>query len=99
MTGETSTFEKRCFCPVCGSRLFFFLDNAVEVFLGTLDEAPYSISPIVEVWNIRREPWLPPVNGAVLYDKNEFEGQDGRSKMASGMLWDRSDNPGGGARK
>jgi hypothetical protein len=77
MAGETSTFNKRSFCPICGSRLFFFSDNAVEVFLGTLDEAPYSISPIVEVWNIRREPWLPPVYGAVLHDKNELRDQDG----------------------
>ncbi|MBY2923092.1 GFA family protein [Rhizobium leguminosarum] len=72
MSGEISTFDKRSFCPVCGSRLFFLFDGGVEVFLGTLDDAPYAISPMVEVWNIRREPWLAPVVGAALYEGNEI---------------------------
>ncbi|MDV4154138.1 MULTISPECIES: GFA family protein [Rhizobium] len=72
MSGEISTFDKRSFCPVCGSRLFFLFDGGVEVFLGTLDEAPYAISPMVEVWNIRREPWLGPVVGAALHEGNEI---------------------------
>ncbi|MBY2910756.1 GFA family protein [Rhizobium leguminosarum] len=72
MSGEISTFDKRSFCPVCGSRLFFLFDDGVEVFLGTLDEAPYAISPMVEVWNIRHEPWLAPVVGAALHEGNEI---------------------------
>ncbi|TAU82645.1 GFA family protein [Rhizobium leguminosarum] len=72
MSGEISTFDRRSFCPACGSRLFFLLDDGVEVFLGTLDEAPYAISPMVEVWNIRREPWLAPVVGAALHEGNEI---------------------------
>ncbi|TAX71060.1 GFA family protein [Rhizobium leguminosarum] len=72
MSGEISTFDKRSFCPACGSRLFFLFDDDVEVFLGTLDEAPYAISPMVEVWNIRREPWLAPVVGAALHEGNEI---------------------------
>ncbi|NNU46120.1 GFA family protein [Rhizobium sp. WYCCWR 11279] len=72
MSGEISTFDKRSFCPACGSRLFFLFDDGVEVFLGTLDEAPYAISPMVEVWNIRREPWLAPVVGAVLHEGTEI---------------------------
>lgn len=71
MDGEISTYDQRSFCPICGSRLFFIFGNAVEVFLGTLDDAPNDISPMVEVWTIRREPWLPPVPGARLYDENE----------------------------
>ena len=73
MTGKISTFEKRSFCPTCGSRLFFLLEDGVELFLGTLDEAPYAIKPAVEVWCIRREPWLAPVAGAATYDENEIQ--------------------------
>lgn len=71
MSGEIRTFEKRSFCPGCGSRLFYLLNDGVEVFLGTLDDAPNAIRPMVEVWTIRREPWLIPVEGAVPHDRNE----------------------------
>ena len=70
MTGELKTYQRRSFCSTCGSRLFFLLKDGVEVFLGTLDEAPNDIAPTVEVWTIRREHWLPPVPGAILYDEN-----------------------------
>lgn len=72
MSGEIRTFEKRSFCPVCGSRLFYLLKDGVELFLGTLDDAPNEIAPMVEVWTIRREPWLVPVEGAVSHDRNEM---------------------------
>ena len=72
MSGEIRTFEKRSFCPVCGSRLFYLLKDGVEVFLGTLDDAPNAIRPMVEVWTTRREPWLPPVDGAAPHDRNEI---------------------------
>jgi hypothetical protein len=71
MSGEIRTFDKRSFCPVCGSRLFFFLKGGVEVFLGTLDDAPNNINPMVEVWTVRREEWLAPVVGASSHDENE----------------------------
>jgi hypothetical protein len=77
MSGEIRTFEKRSFCPVCGSRLFYMLADGVEVFLGTLDDAPNAIIPMVEVWTVRREPWLAPVNGAVPHDKNEIPLDEG----------------------
>lgn len=63
MTGEVKTFERRQFCSACGARLFFLYDTGVEVFLGTLDEAPNGIMPTVEIWTVRREHWLPPVAG------------------------------------
>ncbi|UVC12488.1 GFA family protein (plasmid) [Rhizobium sp. TH2] len=72
ISGEIRTFEKRSFYPVCGSRLFYFLQDGVEVFLGTLDDAPNAIMPTVEVWTVRREPWLAPVIGAIPHDKNEI---------------------------
>jgi len=71
MDGEISTYDKRSFCPICGSRLFFMLDGAVEVFTGTLDQAPNDIEPMVEVWTVRRERWLPRVPGVRLYDEDE----------------------------
>ncbi|GAA3096132.1 GFA family protein [Rhizobium viscosum] len=77
MDGEISTFDKRSFCPICGSRLFFIFDDAVEVFLGTLDPAPNDIRPMVEVWTVRREPWLPAVPDVRLYDENEVAPSDG----------------------
>ncbi|WP_376778414.1 GFA family protein [Rhizobium laguerreae] len=40
MTGEVQTYERRQFCSLCGSRLFYLFDGGVEVFLGTLDQAP-----------------------------------------------------------
>ena len=69
--GNTTTFEGRSFCPTCGSRLFFFLEDSVEVFLGTLNDAPSDIAPMVEVWTIRRESWLGPPMAPDTYDKSE----------------------------
>lgn len=70
MTGDLRMYERRHFCPTCGSRLFFLFAGGVEVFLGTLDEAPYNIEPMLEVWTVRRERWLPHVSGAILHDQN-----------------------------
>ncbi len=70
MTGELRTFERRSFCPTCGSRLFFMSAEDVEVFVGTLDAAPNDIKPVVEVWATRREHWLPQVPETTLYDEN-----------------------------
>ena len=71
-TGELRTFEQRSFCPVCGSTLFYMLADGAEVFLGTLDEAPHGIIPMVEVWTIRREHWLPAIPGARTYEHDEL---------------------------
>lgn len=73
MSGDIQTYERRSFCPTCGSRLFFLFEGGVEVFLGTLDAAPHGIKPVVEVWTIRREHWLPPIAGAISYQKNPTE--------------------------
>jgi hypothetical protein len=63
-TGAVTTFKGRSFCPVCGSRLFSLTDKQVEIYLGTLDDAPNLIAPIDEGWVKRREPWLHPTEGA-----------------------------------
>jgi hypothetical protein len=71
MTGEVTTFNKRSFCPVCGSRLFLFLEDGVEVFLGSLDDAPTNIAPMVEVWTTCREQRLGPAMAARCYRRNK----------------------------
>jgi hypothetical protein len=70
MTGELQTYERRSFCPNCGSRLFYLYDEGVEIFLGSLDQAPNHIKPMVEVWTIRREHWLPTVPGVTSHNEN-----------------------------
>ena len=70
VTGEVHTYERRSFCPKCGSRLFLLYDDGVEVFLGTLDEAPNAIPPTVEVWTKRREHWLPAFPGTTRFLEN-----------------------------
>lgn len=62
-TGEVSTFSGRSFCPQCGSRVFSISEDQVEIYLGSLDDAPNGIRPLVEGWCIRREPWLPVISG------------------------------------
>ena len=56
------------------------------MFLGTLDDAPYVIMPVVEVWTVRREPWLAPVNGAVPHDRNEIP--FGNERLSPGLVPD-----------
>lgn len=60
--GNTASYAGRSFCPLCGSRLFSRSADQVEIYLGTLDEAPNDIQPTVEGWSHRREIWMPPFN-------------------------------------
>ena len=71
MSGEIATYDRRSFCLSCGSRLFFLFDGGVEVFLGTLDDAPNGLGPMVEVWTVRREHWLPELPGVPRHAGNE----------------------------
>src|SRR5262245_55145748 len=73
LTGEIVGYEGRGFCPRCGSRLLDPPgpdDDLVEIRLGTLDDAPFGLKPETEVWIKRREPWVPPVDGAAQYDES-----------------------------
>ena len=67
--GETREFRHRHFCPDCGSSVFATWVNEVEVHLGALD-APDEFSPTYELWTIRREGWLPPLQVAHHYRRD-----------------------------
>jgi hypothetical protein len=62
-TGSVATSRGRSFCPMCGSRVFSISDDQVEIYLGSLDDAPNGIEPQVEGWIKRREHWLHPIAG------------------------------------
>jgi hypothetical protein len=73
MSGDISSFDGRGFCPQCGSRLIDTTDAGgthVEIRLGSLDDAPFELTPEVEAWAKRRESWLAPIEGAAQHDDN-----------------------------
>jgi hypothetical protein len=70
ISGNPATYDGRSFCPRCGSRLGCFDGDVVEIRIGSLDEAPFHLQPEAEIWIKRREPWLPPVDGASQHDEN-----------------------------
>lgn len=77
-SGEISDFKGRCFCPHCGSRVFSVDAHEAEVKLGVLAQAPTPLKPSYELWVKRREPWLPPVEGAEQYQEDRVRaGNDG----------------------
>ena len=69
-SGDYATYDGDSFCPVCGSRLFLIEEDAVEICLGSLDEAPFELRPEAELWIKRREPWIPEVEGAAQHREN-----------------------------
>lgn len=58
ITGDTSDYRGRHFCPNCGCPVFARSGDEVEVHLGTLD-AIDQFTPTYECWTARRENWLP----------------------------------------
>jgi hypothetical protein len=58
ISGETSAWGNRHFCPTCGGSVFGRSEGEVEVMLGALDE-PGVFTPTYELWTVRREGWLP----------------------------------------
>jgi hypothetical protein len=67
ISGETSNYNGRFFCPRCGSSVFARAAAEIEVHLGCLD-APNQLMPAYENWTIRRESWLPPFPVARRYE-------------------------------
>ena len=70
LSGELATYDGRSFCPRCGSRLVCLNGAAVEVRIGSLDDALFGLQPEAEIWIKRREPWLGPVGGASQHEEN-----------------------------
>jgi len=58
INGETRAYLGRHFCPQCGSSIFSFSEDEIEVNLGSLD-TPDQLQPTYELWTVRRESWLP----------------------------------------
>jgi hypothetical protein len=77
ITGATSHYKNRHFCPTCGSSVFARSGDEIEVQLGCLD-TPSQFRPTYENWVIRREDWLPPFDVARRYQQDR-EGE-GRSE-------------------
>ncbi|MEM7441172.1 MAG: GFA family protein [Pseudomonadota bacterium] len=67
--GRTQAYQGRHFCPTCGSSVFAFTDNEIEVHLGTFDE-PNRFAPDYELWTDRRESWLPPFHGKTIHRRD-----------------------------
>ncbi|MEE3046247.1 MAG: GFA family protein [Pseudomonadota bacterium] len=72
ITGETTSFNGRHFCPTCGSSVYGHTDDEIEVNLGILD-APDQFTPSYELWTIRRESWLPDFALRHSYEKDRPE--------------------------
>ena len=58
ISGNTNSYHGRHFCPVCGSSVYGQTGDEIEINLGAFD-APDQFAPSYELWNIRREKWLP----------------------------------------
>jgi hypothetical protein len=74
ISGEISSYDGRGFCARCGSRLIDTSDpdgRLVEIRLGSLDDAPFELKPVDEIWVKRRESWIAPVESAAQYDEKE----------------------------
>ncbi|WP_417584585.1 GFA family protein [Pelagibacterium sp.] len=69
VTGATSSYNGRHFCPHCGSSVFARTDDEIEVHLGAFD-APNSFVPTYETWTIRRELWLPAFTLGAHYERD-----------------------------
>jgi hypothetical protein len=67
ITGTTSEYRGRNFCPTCGSTVFGRSGDEIDVAVGAFDE-PNQVVPTYELWVRRRERWLPPFDGTHRYD-------------------------------
>ncbi|WP_269582888.1 GFA family protein [Roseibium sp. Sym1] len=73
--GETGSYQRRSFCPRCGSSVFSQTGDEMELHLGAFD-APDQFRPSYELWTIRREAWLPDISEMTLYERDREDGED-----------------------
>lgn len=73
ISGSSSSYAGRHFCPACGSSVFAVSGDEVEVHLGALDHSSV-FKPDYECWTDRREGWLPPLAGAGQFVGNRDDG-------------------------
>lgn len=69
ITGQTRSHNGRHFCPECGTTVFSTSDGEIELHLGALDD-PHVFTPTYELWTIRRDPWVMPIEGAAQYERD-----------------------------
>jgi hypothetical protein len=74
VTGKTSAYKDRHFCPHCGSQVYSRWEDEIEITLGILD-SPNQFRPTYENWNLHREHWLPPFPGVRSYERNRGPGR------------------------
>lgn len=70
--GTSGLAVKRDYCPKCGSPLFTDMDLAPEVMfvkVGTTNDNQWFI-PDIEMFVVRRRPWVEPVPGTHQFDGN-----------------------------
>lgn len=69
--GKVSDFRGRHFCPTCGSPVFARDAGGAEilVYLGALD-TPDQLKPTYEGWCVRRESWLPSIEGIESFERD-----------------------------
>ncbi len=68
VTGKTNAYNGRHFCPTCGSSVFAYSGEEVEIHLGAL-YAPNQFTPTYEIWCERREAWLPTFKNTATYGR------------------------------
>lgn len=69
IAGPTHAYKGRCFCPNCGSSVFAFIGEEIELHLGALDQ-PEKFRPTYECWVARRASWVPRFSDTVTYAKD-----------------------------
>jgi hypothetical protein len=70
--GSSGLAVKRIYCPKCGSPLFTDMDLTPEIMfvkVGTTDYNQWFV-PDIEMFVVRRRPWVDPVPGAPQFDGN-----------------------------
>lgn len=67
--GQSRHYQKRHFCPRCGSSVYSRSGEEIELHLGSMD-SPSVFAPTYELWTIRREDWLPPFPLRQSYEKD-----------------------------